>query len=198
MKKSKKNRFTMIKERHKQTLQKAIKEGKADAPIIPLLEFIASTKNYYTSSSCSGRILLLGIPPNGTKKDSFFHSKWHKTIEWKELMQALETPSKGVLWFKAEPFILHIGTHSIDYANIVLNAMKESGIKRGGIMLTQKEKIMLELIGTQTISLPIREDEKMLIEEEYLKYVFEIANQKTKTNYETLAKLEKNFRKMLK
>ena len=198
MKKNKNSRFEMIKQRHTKTLQKAIKEAKADAPIIPLLEFIASTKNFYTSSSCSGRIMLLGIPKNGTKKDSFFHSKWHRTIELEELLEALKKPSKGVLWLKAEPFILHIGTHSIDYANIVLESMKESGVKRGGIMLAQKEKVMLELIGTQTISLPIREENKMLVDEDYLKYVFEIANQKTKTNYEMLAKLEKNFRKMLK
>ncbi|MDO8537443.1 MAG: hypothetical protein Q7S21_01005 [archaeon] len=188
----------MIKARHKQTLEKAIKEGKADKPIIPLLEFIASTKNFYTSSSCSGRILLLGIPTNGSKKESFFHAKWHRTIEWKELLEALETPSKGALWFKAEPFILHIGTDCVENANTVLEAMKLTGVKRGGIMLAQKEKVMLELIGTQTISLPVREGTQMLVQEDYLQKVFEIANEKTQKNYEMLAKLEKNFRKMLK
>ena len=198
MKKNKNSRFQMIKARHKKSLEKAIKEGKADPPIIPLLEFIAGTKNFFTSSSCSGRIMLLGVPENGTKKDSFFHAKWHRTVSFEEFWKEMQKPSKGALWMKAEPFILHIGTHSIENANTILKAMRLSGIKRGGIMLAEKQKTMLELMGTQNLSLPVKKNNEILLEENYLKYVLGIANEKAKKNYEMLAKLEKNFRKMLK
>jgi len=67
MKKEKKNhaRFKMSKERHKKTVEKAMKENKADKILYPLLKFFVKTKNYFTASSCAGRILLLARSCDG-------------------------------------------------------------------------------------------------------------------------------------
>ena len=50
-------------------LEKAIKENLADEDIIPILDLINHSEDYFTSSSCYGRTVLLEIPVIGNKKD---------------------------------------------------------------------------------------------------------------------------------
>ncbi len=180
----------MVKKRHSESLSKAIKEGKADERVIPFLKKIAETQNFFTSSSCCGRILLLGLKGKGLKKDSYFHFKKHRTVSFKEIWGSLQKKSIGVLWFKIEPFILHIGAKNLENTERILKVMKESGIKRGGIIVTKKGKFLTELLGTQMLSVPVKEKNKILIEKKFLKYLIKIANKKLIENYNLLKKFE--------
>lgn len=189
-------RFDMIKTRHKNTFETALKQGKVDEQMQGLCEFVANTKNYFTSSCCSGRIILLE-KQSDKKIDSFFHRKWHRTINKEELLEGFEEKVKGELWFKVDPFILHIGTSNLENANKILKAMKEAGIKRGGIILAEEGKYLLELIGTETLAFPIKNGEEKLIDENYLKNVLEKANLMLQKNYKRLEKLEEAFKSSL-
>ncbi len=51
--------FDEQKDKAMEGLRKALKEGKVDEDIIPLLEKINSLENYFTTSSCSGRISVM-------------------------------------------------------------------------------------------------------------------------------------------
>ncbi len=190
-----KTRFEMIKKRHTRTYLKALNEGKIDEPMLELLEFISKTKNYFTSSHCSGRIMLLKSDLNEEKKIASFYRKWHREVKFNELITAINQ-AKTPLWFKLEPFILHIGCESIEEAKQILRLKNESGIKRGGIMVLSKGKIIIELIGTQYISLPIKTSE-LLVSEEYLKTILETSNKKMRKNLEQIKKLTKNAKKIL-
>lgn len=193
-----KTRFEKINEHHTQTLEKAIQEKKADKQIIPLCKFIAETKNFFTSSSCSGRIALLKIDKQQTKKAASFQKTWHRTAKFPELWKAVqENTDREELWIKQEPFILHIGTNSLENAQKILQIMKTAGIKRGGIQVLEKEKILLEINGTHSLSLPIKKNNKLLVTKEYLKLVLEKANQKMKENQKRLEKFEQECRKEL-
>jgi tRNA wybutosine-synthesizing protein 3 len=192
-----KKRFAMVKEHHKKTLEKAIAEKKADELIIPLCRFIASTKDFFTASSCSGRILLLELQKGECKKDSNFHRKWHCEVSFKELLEGLKAKTSGIVWLKAESFILHIGCPDLESAKKILKIMKESGVKRGGIIVASKGKFIIELVGTQALSVPVKEGEKILVDEQYLKYLLKACNKKIRKNYEKLKRFEKNVRKEL-
>ena len=136
MKTKEETRFEMVKERHKKTFFDAVKQGKADSQIIPFCRFISKTKNFFTSSSCAGRIVLLDIDKEGNKKEAAFHAKWHRKISFKELMKEINKQnSEEELWFKLDPFILHLGTDSLENAKKVLEAAKTAGIRRAGIMV---------------------------------------------------------------
>ncbi|MEM4327146.1 MAG: hypothetical protein QXZ13_03190, partial [Candidatus Diapherotrites archaeon] len=118
------SRFAMLKKRHSETFETALRQGKVDPQIVSLCEFVKSTKNYFTSSSCSGRILL--IEKLGVRKiDNFFHRKWHREISKSELLEALDVQTSGELWFRVDPFILHLGCADLESAIIALNAMKK-------------------------------------------------------------------------
>ena len=53
-------------------LEKAHDAGEVDKGILPILNIINKSENYYTSSSCFGRIVVLEIPDIGDKKNAEF------------------------------------------------------------------------------------------------------------------------------
>lgn len=193
-----KNRFGMVKEMHSKSLEKAVSEGKADKQMVPLCRFVSKTKSFFTSSSCAGRIILLQLPKDENKKDASFHRKWHSRVSEKELWQGIDAETKGELWFKLDPFILHIGADSLENAQKILNAMKRTGIKRGGIMVAKPGKFLIELQGSQGIAFPVKKEKKVLIERKHMRYILKRANKKLAKNYELLKKLEKEFGRQLK
>ena len=191
-------RFKMVKERHRKSFEKAVREGKMDAAFKPLCEFISSSKDFYTSSCCSGRILLLGLPQGERKKDAYFHRKWHSTISFEEVWEALQEKTLGELWLKLEPFIMHVGCRNLEGAKKIMAIMKKAGVKRGGIIVAKEGKFLVEFDGTQEMSLPVKKEEKILVQKDYLKETVEKANKKLEKNYEMIERLEKEMRKGLK
>ncbi|MCR4335933.1 MAG: hypothetical protein NUV57_05370 [archaeon] len=194
---AKPTRFDMIKQRHTKTYQTALNQGKVDEQMQGLCDYVILTKNYYTSSCCSGRIILLE-KRSDKKIDNFFHRKWHREIKKEELKEGFNEKVKGKLWFKVDPFILHIGCCDLEKANIILKAMKEAGVKRGGIMLAEKGKFMIELQGTEKMEFPLKNGKEEFIGEEQLLKILKEANEMLRKNYSRLEKLEKAFKKYLK
>lgn len=193
-----KTRFQALKHWHKHTLEKAVEEKKADAPIVPLCSFLASTKNFFTSSSCSGRIVLIKATPHQTKKEASIQKQWHSVVGFEELWKAVQHPTdREELWMKQEPFILHIGARDIENAKKILSIMKKAGVKRGGIMLAEKEKFLLEITGTHALALPIKRNNVLLVSREYLELVLQKANTKMLANQKRLEKFEETCRKEL-
>jgi tRNA wybutosine-synthesizing protein 3 len=191
-----KKRFEMIKERHKKTFETALKQGKMDEQMIQLCQYISKTKNYYTSSCCSGRIILL--EKKGKRKiDTFFHRKWHREINIAELLEGIKENKEGELWLRLDPFILHIGCPSIKEAQKILTAMKKAGVKRGGITVAEKGKFLIELQGTHIFSCIVKKNGKQLIQKKYLEYILPRLNTMLAENYQRLEKLETEFKKTL-
>ncbi|MEM4257094.1 MAG: hypothetical protein QXD98_01915 [Candidatus Diapherotrites archaeon] len=190
------SRFAMLKKRHSETFETALRQGKVDPQIVSLCEFVKSTKNYFTSSSCSGRILL--IEKLGVRKiDNFFHRKWHREISKSELLEALDVQTFGELWFRVDPFILHLGCVDLESAVIALNAMKKAGVKRGGIIVAEPEKFLIEFQGTNVMSFPIKVNEVLLANDLLIDNLVLKANALLVENYRRLARLEFEFRKAL-
>ena len=187
----------MIKRRHAATLEKAVAEKLADELMVPLCRFVASTKKYFTSSSCAGRILLLELPEGENKKDSRFHFKRHGTVTESEIRSSLGQSSKGELWFKVDPFILHIGCADLEDGRVILAAMKEAGVKRGGIIVAEPGKFIIEFQGSQGLSVPVKKDGTILVGEKHLDYLVQRANEKVRKNYRQLERLEAILRKRL-
>ncbi|MFH1587411.1 MAG: hypothetical protein ABID38_06135 [Candidatus Diapherotrites archaeon] len=191
-------RFSMVKVRHRESFEKALGEGKVDKQLQGLCKFIAKTRDYFTSSGCAGRILLLGIPEGGGKKETYFHEKWHRKVSFNEIWKGIEKQSKGELWFKMEPFILHIGCKGLKDSKKILSLMKSIGIKRGGIMVAKEGKFIVEFTGTQQIALPVKKGGKILIDREYMGFLLDEGNRKLAKNYLQLKTLEKECKKVLK
>ncbi len=191
-------RFGMVKNRHKETFEQAIYDGKADEKMVPLCKFVSKTKNYFTSSSCSGRILLLSLDKGERKKVSAFHRKWHRKVKFKEVREALNEKTAYSVWLKQEAFILHIGAGDLKHAEKLLLVMTKSGIKRGGIIVAKPGKFIVELQGTQGLAVPVKSENEILVSDDYLKTLVDIANEKFDKNDTALKRFEKVARAELK
>ena len=75
---------------------------------------------------------------------------------------------------------------------------RKAGIKRLGIMVAVEGKFLMELIGTQSMALPLKYKNKDLAEKSYLEFIVNKANQKLKKNYVQLKKFEALLKKELK
>jgi tRNA wybutosine-synthesizing protein 3 len=192
------NRFSMVKENHKKSLEKAIAEKRADRQMVPLCKFVSGTKEFFTSSSCAGRIILLQLPKDENKKEASFHRKWHRKVREKELWQGIKAETKGELWFKLDSFILHIGAGYLEDARKILGCMKKAGVRRGGIIVAKPGKFLVEMQGTQTIAFPVKKGKEVLVGKDFMKYNLDRANKKLAQNYEMLKRLEDVFRQELK
>jgi len=188
----------MVKNHHKKTLQKALKLKKVDPQVILFCKFISSTKNFFTSSTCSGRIVLLKVNKDESKRSSAFLAKWHQKVQFEKIKKSLSKKTTDEIWFKQEPFIMHVGCKNLEYASQLLQIAKECGIKRAGIIVAKKGKFLLEIIGTQKIAFPIKNNRDILIDEKAIKYILKRANNKLEKNYLQLTEFVKICRQSLR
>ncbi|MFN3909714.1 MAG: tRNA-wybutosine modification methyltransferase TYW3 [Candidatus Anstonellaceae archaeon] len=142
-----------FKEKKLLALKKAMKNNEVDKKIISLLKFLNSQKELVSSSSCSGRVLLLYIKKS--KKDAKKFFVWHDKIKKDDFLIMLNSiKNKKYFWLRVEPFILHIIAKDIKNANKVLLAMKKAGVKRGGINYIS-DKITIEIMGHGQLLVPL-------------------------------------------
>jgi len=191
-----KSRFEMTKRHHSKTYREAKALGRMDEDFIPLCDYVENTKNYFTSSSCAGRIALIGLGEEETKQESAFYRKWHRKVSVKEVLEAVKEFSGNVLWFKQEPLILHLGANNIENAKKLLVLCEKAGIKRAGIKVAKDGKYIVELLGTQNINAPIKEG-NICASDDYLKYLIKKGNEKFEKNQELIKKLAKEAKRML-
>jgi len=185
--------FRTDKEKAMKKYNYALKKKKVDKPIIPLLDYINSMKKYYTTSSCSGRTILLH--ELGKRKiDNKFIVKEHGDVNIDKFLNINLGELQGKIWLKMEPFIIHIVGKTLESAKKVLEIGMKSGLKHSGIFVFKPDRYIIELKGTQNLSTPIIEKRKMLIHKDYFIYLLSLADEKMRKNEETWKNFERNLR----
>lgn len=154
------------------------KIGEVDKEIKELVDKINSSEDYFTTSSCSGRIVL----QTGDKKTEI---AWVKVshdevdLDW---VKSTELPEK-VLWFRMEPVILHVACRNIEKAQELLD--KAQPIFKKSFIQTTRNKILVEIKGSEYIETPVANG-KWLVNDEFLKVLIEESNKKLKRTREKI------------
>jgi tRNA wybutosine-synthesizing protein 3 len=151
-------------------------EKKVDNGILPLLHSLNSINQYYTTSSCAGRIVLLELPSIGDKKNATFLGKWHRQINQEELSRVAKKAKKGWIWFLAQSPILHVGAKTLHDADDLVKHAISCGFKNTGIRSISK-KIIIEICSTERLDLPIGRNGQLFCEKKYLNILVETANE---------------------
>ncbi len=188
--------FLDAKERAGESLKKASDNHVVDEQILPILKLLNNFPEYYTSSSCAGRIVLLEIPAIGDKKQAKFLGKWHRTIMIDELFKSSKTADKGFLWLLAQSPILHVGTLDLNAAEKLVKLAILSGFKNSSIRSIGKT-IVIELCSTERLDAPIGKDSILFCESTYLQLLVDVSNSVMEKSKMKLERLEKNLRKSL-
>jgi len=161
------------------------KIGEIDKDILELVNKINASEDYFTTSSCSGRIVL----QTGEKKTEI---KWVKVshdvvdLDW---VKSTELPEK-VLWFRMEPMILHVACRNVEKAQELLD--KAQPIFKKSFIQTTRNKVMVEIKGSEYIETPVA-DRKWLVDDEFLMILIEEANKKLKRTREKIILLQNFF-----
>lgn len=162
--------------------------GDWDKRIAGLCEKINKSKDYFTLSSCSGRIVLLKNVVE--KKHGLFAFRTHEKLKLSELKKELNKCKANIV-FKQEPFILHVACRDMKSAHkLLLNAQK-AGCKHSGIIAIADSRVVVEIIGSESLSLPIMAKSKILVNDGFLKVLVDESNNRLARTWQKINKLQK-------
>jgi len=150
------------------------KKGSIDSKIKCLVSKINRKNEYYTTSSCSGRIMLLSEGKAKNEAEWLFVS--HGKVSLAQIKGVLEKAGSNIVWFRFEPMILHVCCKSLESAERLLESAKSAGFKHSGIV-SIKKRVVIEIRGTDFISAPLQCPDKR-----QLKILIDEANKKMKRN----------------
>ena len=168
------------------------KKGDIDTHIRNLCSSINATNDYFTVSSCSGRIALLKLERGNDKRFAEWLLVTHELADasdFKDVLNGYDETHK--VFFKQESVILHVCCRTLDAAQSLVDLAKANGFKRSGIFSTRK-KIRVELISAEQLSAPVFDGGK-LITDDYLEYLINHANKKLKKSWDAIERLEQAF-----
>lgn len=168
--------FVQGKQQALYNLQAAERNNKVDQKILPLLHLINASEDYYTTSSCAGRIVLLELPELGDKQRATFVGKWHRTVEFLDISTAAKLATKGYLWLLAQSPIFHVSSCNLPRADALLKCAFAAGFKHSGLKSTGNN-VIVELCSTERLDAPLGKDGRLLCDENYLHLLVSIANQ---------------------
>ncbi|XP_077882624.1 tRNA wybutosine-synthesizing protein 3 homolog isoform X3 [Ictidomys tridecemlineatus] len=156
---SRMDRSAEFKKWKAQCLSKAdlSRKGSVDEDVIELVQLLNAREQFFTTSSCAGRILLL------------------------DGMVALKK-ANGDAVFKFEPFVLHVQCRQLQDAQMLHSVAIDSGFRNSGITVGKRGKIMLAVRSTHGLEVPLSHKGKLMVTEEYIEFLLNIANQKMEEN----------------
>lgn len=159
-----------------------------DEKVLPIIRAINYKNNYYTTSSCSGRVHLWSGP--GKKNETEWLKVSHDLIKADFFKIDNDQNHADAVWLRLEPFILHVACRDMDSAGDLLE--KSRRIYKKSSLLSISSKIIVEIRGSEFIEMPLYKDGKLLFCGD-LNWLTELINQKLNKIW---AGMEK-FRKIL-
>uniref|UniRef100_A0A8C9WQ63 tRNA wybutosine-synthesizing protein 3 homolog n=1 Tax=Scleropages formosus TaxID=113540 RepID=A0A8C9WQ63_SCLFO len=136
------------------------KKGSIDEDIQDVVRFINLSENFFTTSSCSGRIILIDGASDCQdvqKQNCSWLFVTHQMCHKCDVVSGLER-SQGDAVFKFEPFVLHVQCKQLQDAQL------------------------LAVRSTHTLEVPVSHKGQQLVDDHYIDFLVEVANQKMQEN----------------
>ena len=153
-----------------------------------LCDKINAKNDYFTLSSCSGRVVLLKNVV--AKKHGLFLFRTHEKLKFDEFKKALEK-AKGEVIFKQEPLILHVACRDMLMAERLLRTAQRAGCKHSGVMAVSGNRIVIEIMGSESLAMPIVSKGKILVDDKFLRILVREANFRLERTWGKINKLQK-------
>ncbi|PNI47831.1 TYW3 isoform 3 [Pan troglodytes] len=127
------------------------RKGSVDEDVVELVQFLNMRDQFFTTSSCAGRILLLDQGING-----------------------FEVQKQNCCWL--------LVTHKLCVKDDVHSMAIDSGFRNSGITVGKRGKTMLAVRSTHGLEVPLSHKGKLMVTEEYIDFLLNVANQKMEEN----------------
>uniref|UniRef100_A0A4W5M9S7 tRNA wybutosine-synthesizing protein 3 homolog n=1 Tax=Hucho hucho TaxID=62062 RepID=A0A4W5M9S7_9TELE len=124
-----------------------------------IVSAINNSAYYFTTSSCSGRILLIGVSDTPD-------------------VQKLNCP-----WLFITPRNMSCeDAVQLEHAQLLHSLAINSGFRNSGLTVDKKGKIITAVRGTHGLDVPLSHKGQVLVKEDYIYFLVEVANQKMEEN----------------
>ncbi|XP_058033366.1 tRNA wybutosine-synthesizing protein 3 homolog isoform X2 [Ahaetulla prasina] len=150
----------------------ASRKGSVDEPIEEIVRLLNGRETFCTTSSCSGRVVVLEQPPAaapaaGTagfeiqKQSCTWLMVTHQLCSTKDVLTALQKAAADAI-FKFEPFVLHVQCQDLEDAQL------------------------LAVRSTHCLEVPLTQKGRLMVSEEYVDFVVQVANRKMEENWKRI------------
>ncbi|XP_069498007.1 tRNA wybutosine-synthesizing protein 3 homolog isoform X2 [Ambystoma mexicanum] len=128
------------------------KKGSVDTDIAHIVQRLNAEDHFFTTSSCSGRIILVDTPSSNS----------------------FEVQKQNCSWL----FVTHQKCKKDDVHSVAIN----SGFRNSGITVGKKGKIVMAVRSTHCLEVPLCRKGTLLVNEDYIDYLVQAANLKMEEN----------------
>ncbi|XP_008297532.1 tRNA wybutosine-synthesizing protein 3 homolog [Stegastes partitus] len=185
----------------KQSLNKLdqSKKGSVDRDIEHVVSLLNSCEEYFTTSSCSGRTILIDGASQSSdvqKQNCVWLFVSHQKCTFDDLMSGLAR-SSGDAVLKFEPFVLHVQCRRLEDAQLMHSVAINSGFRNSGLTVGKTGKIITAVRSTHGLEVPLSHEGKLLVEHEYVRFLTQIANQKMEENLRRIDRFYENLQSAL-
>lgn len=171
------------------------RKGGVDDDAWPFINTINTLNDFYTTSSCAGRVNVFQEPVSGKKRDAQWLYVTHDEADEREVRRTLQNiPMEGTIWLRMESPIFHIACRDTESADALLKLVQRKGWKRSGIISTggktaRKKRVMIEILGNERIDSPVAANGESFFDSKFTAFLVDKANQKLMNARERLEDL---------
>ncbi|XP_006813030.1 tRNA wybutosine-synthesizing protein 3 homolog [Saccoglossus kowalevskii] len=181
-------------DRRKESCLKSVdlsKKGSIDEAIIDLVNYINQHEQYFTTSSCSGRISIFTEDSESSVRKK--GCKWlyvtHGSADINGVKESVHDIEDDAT-LKFEPFVLHVQCRTLEDARLLHQVAIESGFRNSGMSIGKSGKIIAAVRSTHGLEVPIAAKSKLIVSVQYIEYIIKLANQKLEEN---MARIDRFF-----
>ncbi|KAL6200966.1 hypothetical protein ACLB2K_024681 [Fragaria x ananassa] len=174
-------------------------KGTVDTPIIPLLDVINRHRDYFTTSSCSGRISILSQPAaRRVSKKKASGGAWlyisHDPADPDSVLDLVfrrrSDPTRNELRddddhddvvFRFEPLIVAVECRDVAAAQVLVSKAIASGFRESGITSSNK-RVIIAIRCSIRLEVPLGSSREIMVSREYLRFLVGVANEKFEAN----------------
>ncbi|KAF7222896.1 tRNA wybutosine-synthesizing protein 3 homolog isoform X2 [Nothobranchius furzeri] len=148
------------------------KKGSVDRDIEHVVSLLNSREEFFTTSSCSGRTILI------------------------DGMSGLRR-ANGDAVLKFEPAVLHVQCRRLEDAQLLHSVAVNSGFRNSGLTVGKMGKIISAVRSTHGLEVPLTHNGKLLVDHQYIHFLTQTANQKMEENLKRIHRFYQNLQSAL-
>lgn len=173
------------------------RKGSIDAPLQESVSFINSLPNYFTTSCCSGRVILFeNVCSKVQKKGCRWLHVTHDFVLKRDLDAALTNITDEAV-LKFEPMVMHVQCQTLEDARKLHQLAVASGFRNSGITVGGKGKIITAVRSTHSLEVPLSSKGQLLVSDEHLDYLVDSANKKMEENTSRINRFQTNLQHLI-
>ena len=168
-------------------------KGSIDHPVREMVEQLNKSEDFLTTSSCSGRIMLINETCKDKRKNNsefLFVSHDFVTAEELHSMEQRLVGASGNVFLKLEPLIVHVQCRSLERATWLLHLMKtRDQLKHSCIVSASNDKFIVSIKGLVKLEIPLIYDDVRIVDHSQLRMFVDIANERMIENFNAINSL---------